>query len=98
MTKFELKSLNLYQNITIMTTMTLRKEVQHYISQADERFLKMVRAMSKVYESKSVIGYTTQGKPITNVELRKRVTEASKRVKSGDFIAHEELEKEVKNW
>lgn len=81
-----------------MTTTALRKEVQQYINQADELFLKMVHAMSKEYENTLVVGYTPQGKPITNVELKERVKAASERVKSGDFIPHEELEKEVKNW
>lgn len=81
-----------------MTTITLRKEVQQYINHADERFLKMVHAMSREYENKLVVGYSTKGKPITNIEVRERVKAASKRVKSGDFIPHEELEKEVKNW
>jgi len=81
-----------------MTTIALRKEVQQYISQSDDRFLKMVKAMSKEYENTLVVGYTTQGKPITKAELKGRVKAASKRVKSGDFIPHEELEKEVENW
>lgn len=81
-----------------MTTIALRKEVQQYISHADERFLKMVYALSKEYENTLIVGYTAKGKPITNIELKERVKAASKRVKSGNFIPHEELEKEVKNW
>ena len=81
-----------------MTTIALRKEVQQYISNADERFLKMVHAMSREYENKLVVGYTAQGETISKDELKERVKTASKRVKSGDFIPHEELEKEVENW
>jgi hypothetical protein len=81
-----------------MTATALRKEVQQYIDRADERFLKMVHAMSKEYDNALVVGYTTKGKPIYKTELKARVKAASKRVKSGDYIAHEELEKEVKNW
>lgn len=81
-----------------MTASVLRKEVQQYISHADDRFLKMVHAMSKEYEKTLVVGYTAQGEPITKADLKKRVKAASKRVKSGDFIPHEELEKEVENW
>jgi hypothetical protein len=81
-----------------MTAIALRKEVQQYISHADDRFLKMVHAMSREYENTLVAGYTAQGKPITKDELKERVKAASKRVKAGDFIAHEELEKEVENW
>jgi hypothetical protein len=81
-----------------MAATALRKEVQQYIDRADERFLKMVHAMSKEYDNTLVVGYTTKGKPITQPELKARVKAASKRVKSGNYISHEELEKEVENW
>lgn len=81
-----------------MASTGLRKEVQQYIRHADERFLKMVHAMSREYENTLVVGYTAQGKPISKADLTKRVKTASKRVKSGDFIPHEELEKEMENW
>jgi hypothetical protein len=81
-----------------MRTSEIRKEIHDYIDQADDRFLKLVHAMSKKYENSLIIGYTSKGEPITKTELQERVKAASKRVKSGDFISHEELEKEVENW
>jgi hypothetical protein len=81
-----------------MTATVLRKEVQQYISHADERFLKMVYAMSKEYEDTIVVGFTAKGNSLTKVDLKNRVKAASKRVKSGDFISHEEMKKEVENW
>ena len=81
-----------------MTAIVLRKEVQQYVDQADERFLRMVYAMSKEYENSMVVGYTTKGEPLTKAEIKDRVKAASARVKSGDFVAHEELEKEVQEW
>ena len=76
----------------------LRKELLDYINQADERFLKMVYAMSKEYRKPAVVGYNVDGSPITKEDLVKRVTSASKRVKSGDFVSQEDVEKEVENW
>ena len=81
-----------------MTAKALRDEVQLYISHADERFLKMVYAMSKEYDDSIVVGYTAKGGVITKSELKDRVKVASKRVKSGDFISHEDLEKETEKW
>lgn len=81
-----------------MTAIALRKELRQYINHADERFLKLVYAMSKEYENTLVVGYMATGEPITKIELKQRVKAASKLVKSGDFIPHEELEKEVENW
>ncbi len=81
-----------------MTAIVLRKEVQQYLDHADERFLRMVYAMSKEYESNLVVGYTAKGEALTKTKIKERVKAASIRVKSGDFIAHEELEKEVQEW
>lgn len=76
----------------------LREELHDYIEKADERFLKMVHAMSKEYTKTVVVGYNTDGSPITKENLLKRAKNASQRVKSGDFIAQEEVDKEVENW
>ncbi|MCF8227119.1 MAG: hypothetical protein K9J30_14675 [Bacteroidales bacterium] len=81
-----------------MNTAALKKELHSYIDKADDRFLKMVYAMSKEYEKDTVVGYRTDGTPITPQDLKERVKAASKRVKSGQYITQEELEKEVENW
>ena len=81
-----------------MGTSEIRKEIHHYIDHADERFLKLVYVMSKEYENTLIVGYTAKGKSITKMDLKNRVKAASKRVKSGDFISQDEIEKEVENW
>lgn len=81
-----------------MGVVELKEKLHSYIDHADEQFLKMVYAMSREYKAPTVIGYNVDGTPITQKELAHRVTSASKRVKSGDFIAQEEVEKEVENW
>jgi predicted Zn-dependent peptidase len=80
-----------------MGIIELRKELHNYINLADEKFLKMVYAMSREYQ-KPVIGYDTDGKKITRQDLKKRAKAASERVKSGDFLTQEEVEKEIENW
>jgi|GEM_PF-502630 len=80
-----------------MGIIELRKELHHYINHADERFLKMVYAMSKEYQE-PVEGYDTDGTPITHQDIKKRAKAASERVKSGDFLTQEEVEKEIENW
>ena len=77
-----------------MGTIELREELHKYIDKADEAFLKMVYAIKQSV----VAGYTPDGKPISQKDLRNRVLAASKRVKDGDFISQEEIEKEVENW
>jgi hypothetical protein len=76
----------------------LRNELHDFINHADERFLKMVYAMCKEYKKPVIVGYNSDGSPITKQDLRNRVKSASKRVKSGDFLTQEEVEKEVGNW
>ena len=79
-----------------MDTNKLREELHKYIDHADETFLKMVHAMSKEYEQSENVGYIVNGNPITKENLKKRVKAASERVKSGDYITQEEVDKEIK--
>jgi hypothetical protein len=81
-----------------MGVQKLREELHDYINQADERFLKMVYAMSKEYKESDIVGYNANGSPITKKSLVRRAKSASQRVKSGDFITQEEVEKEIENW
>lgn len=81
-----------------MGVQKLREELHDYINTADERFLKMVYAMSKEYKKSDIAGYNIDGSPISKEILLKRVKTASQRVKSGDFISQEEVEKEIENW
>lgn len=76
----------------------LREELHKYIDHADKTFLKMVHAMRKEYEQSENVGYTVDGTPISKEDLKKRVKAASERVKSGEYISQEEVDKEVKNW
>jgi len=80
-----------------MGVLELREELHNLINHADERFLKMVYAMSKEYKSPVIVGYNPDGSPITEQELRNRIKAASKRVKSGDYLTQEEVEKQVEN-
>lgn len=81
-----------------MNTTRLKQELHLYIDHADETFLKMVHAMSKEYKSPEIVGYNVDGSPITQQDLKARVSAASKRVKSGNYLTQEEVEKEIKNW
>jgi hypothetical protein len=82
----------------VMGTAELRKELHSYIDKADEEFLKMVYAMSKEYDQSDVVGYKVDGTPITQEDIKERVKEASARVKAGNYITQEDLEKEMENW
>jgi len=93
-----MRTLYLHTNATEMNTTKIRKELIEYISEADERFLKMVYAMSQEYDSDDIAGYATDGTPLTKEAVRKRVKAASRRVKSGQYLTQEDIEKEIANW
>lgn len=81
-----------------MTTIALRKEVQQYISQADERFLRMVHSLAKEYsKSDEVVGHHI-GKPIKKSQLLADLKEAEKQIERGEYITIEDLEKESEAW
>jgi hypothetical protein len=80
-----------------MGTVELRKEVQSFIDKADERFLRMVNALAKSYEEEEE-DYTLPGPPMDVETYRKRIKEASARVKAGEYITQEDLEKEMEQW
>lgn len=76
----------------------LRQELHDYIETADITFLRMVHAMSREYKPSEIVGFNTDGSPITENELKTRVKAASKRVKAGDYVSGEDIEKEIENW
>lgn len=45
-----------------------------------------------------IVGYETDGTPITKLHLENEVVAAQKRVASGEFISHNNLVKQMKNW
>ena len=81
-----------------MSTQEIKNELHQYIDNADLIFLKMMLAMSKAYNQEAIVGYDIDGNPISEQHLKNRVKAASKRVKSGDYITQEEIEKEIENW
>ncbi len=82
-----------------MTAIALRKEVQQYISHADERFLRMVHSLAKEYTKNDdkVLGYHI-GKPIKKSHLLADLKEAEQQIERGEYITIDDLEKESETW
>jgi len=85
----------LKQKLIVMNNEEKRQELIQYLQQADERFLNMVYAMSQEYIKQDVTGYRPDGTPLTEEDIRQRAKAASQRVKNGQYISHEEVEKEM---
>jgi hypothetical protein len=53
----------------------------------------MVFKMSQVYENSLKVGYTAKCTPLTKEQLRGRIKAASARVKTGDLISQQQMER-----
>jgi len=81
-----------------MGTPQLRNEVENFIKKADNRFLKMVHSMAVVYTHKEIVGYTTNGIPLTKELYIKEINEAMQEVKEGKTFTTNEVKKRIGRW
>ncbi len=54
--------------------------------------------ISNILDKEMIVGYTTDGKPLTQQQYNERLLVAEKQIESGDYITQEDLEKEIENW
>lgn len=45
-----------------------------------------------------VVGYQSNGQPITTSQMKSDILSAKKRIESGRYTTQEDLEREVENW
>ncbi len=62
-----------------------------------EAYYEILKNVVKVNETR-IVGYETDGTPITKLQLENEVVAARERVVSGEFISHDNLAKQMKNW
>jgi hypothetical protein len=75
---------------------TSRNELRALIDEiGDEQVLE---AVFTILAKHKTAGFYANGAPISQEQLKKRVKEASERVKSGDYMAHEAVKKEVEKY
>lgn len=86
------------KNNTIMGALELRDSVLGYINTADERLLKVVKAVIESYQENDIVAYTIDGKPLTRVTYKEDLQEAKAEIKRGEYTSQEDLEKESNNW
>ncbi|MFY0602267.1 MAG: hypothetical protein JXR03_21520 [Cyclobacteriaceae bacterium] len=60
---------------------------------------EIISQIKKVLVKKDnpIVGYSN-GSPITKKQFVKRVEAAEKRIENGEFISHDDVEKEAANW
>ena len=81
-----------------MGALELRDSVLQYINNADERLLKVVKAVIESYQEEEIAAFTVGGKPITRAMYKSELVEAKAEIKRGEFSTQEDLEKESENW
>ena len=86
------------KNNIIMGALELRDSVLEYINTADERLLKVVKAVIESYQESDIVGYTIDGKPLTKTSYKEELQEAKAEIKRGEYSSQEDLEKESNNW
>lgn len=81
-----------------MGALELRDSLLQYINQADERLLKVVKAVMESYWEEEIVAYAIDGKPLTKLAYKEELKEAKAEIERGEFTTQEDLEKESENW
>ncbi len=54
--------------------------------------------INQLMDEEMIVGYTTQGEPLTIKAYNSRLENGERQFASGEFISQEDLEKEAENW
>ena len=54
--------------------------------------------INQILDKEVIVAYTIDGKPLTKEQYNKNLVAAEKQIKAGNFITHENLEKESAKW
>ncbi len=81
-----------------MGALELRDDIKNYINIADERLLKVVKAVMESYWEEETVTFTVDGKPLTKKMYAQELQNGILEVQNGEVISQENLEKESENW
>lgn len=86
----------------IMSIQQIRQEIDQYLDQVDESFLKVVHAMLTTYtneqEEDPIIGYDVDGTPMYASQAKEEFQRRIEAVERGEYLTIEELRKESETW
>ncbi len=73
-----------------MASVDLRKDLRNYIDHADDKLLRMIKALVEIYHEDS---------ERISVEQYNRELQASEaQIERGEFFTHEEMGERIKKW
>ena len=81
-----------------MEALPLKDNLIQYLEKADERLLKVVKAVMESYWEDEVVAHTIDGKSLNRIDYKNELKEALNEIKQGDFTTQEDLEKEAEKW
>ncbi|OXA75529.1 hypothetical protein B0A65_21470 [Flavobacterium frigidimaris] len=81
-----------------MGALEVRDSVLEYINTADERLLKVVKAVIESYQEEEIVTFSVDGKAITRMAYKTELASAKLEIKNGEIISQDDLEKEAGNW
>lgn len=81
-----------------MEALGLRDDIKNYINIADERLLKVVKAVMESYWEEETVAFTVEGKPLTKKMYAQELQNGILEIKNNETVSQEILEKESENW
>jgi len=58
----------------------------------------LLEKINNLLEKEMIVGYSVEGKPLTKETYNARLQMAEKKIRSGEYITQDDLEKEAENW
>lgn len=58
----------------------------------------LLEKIDNLLDEEMIVGYTTQGVPLTKKDYNLRLEKAEEQLARGEFISQEDLEKESESW
>lgn len=81
-----------------MAAADLRNTMIGYINAADDRLLRVLKAVVESYKANDVVAFHVTGEPLTLQQYNDELERAEEEIVNGEFISQQDLENESQNW
>jgi hypothetical protein len=81
-----------------MGAIGLRDDIKNYVNIANERLLKVVKAVMESYWEEETVAFTVDGKPLTKKMYVQELQNGILEIQNNVSVSQEILEKESENW
>jgi hypothetical protein len=58
----------------------------------------LLEKINNILDNEMIVAYTVDGKPLTKAMYNERLHLAEQQLKSGEYTAQEDIEREAENW